>query len=302
RVAMASAAVAINRRDFPRALGYAQEAQRRYREIGDREGEAEAGTRVATALSFHMRFEEASSEFAAAARIYRALGNRLQFAYLLFNQTGAHLQLGLLDDARSSLTSALEIFEAIDDTRGRAACLTNLSMVRLLQQAPAEAKEIGARALVAAAEIGNHAIEAGALANLGNAERELGELDAALAHMKEAIAIRGRLGRSATFEELGDLALAQLQAGDVAALETANDILQHADESGENVVLPYYCFWAAARVYHAHRDPAAATALKRAAALVSRQLQAMADERSREAFARLPAVRAIAAAERGDWP
>ncbi|MBV9271496.1 MAG: tetratricopeptide repeat protein, partial [Candidatus Eremiobacteraeota bacterium] len=303
RVAMTSAGVAIMRRDFSQALTDAREAFARYREIGDREGEAEAGTRVASALSFQMRFEEAAAEFSAAANIYRALGNRLQLAYLLFNQTGSQMQLGLLDDARVSLVSALEIFEAFDDTRGRAAALTNLSMVRLLQAAPDEAKEIGTRALTAAREISNSVIEAGALANLGNAERELGDLDAALMHMKDAIAIRERLERSATFEELGDLALAQLKAGDDAAVYTADDIMLRADTSGENTVWPHYCFWAAARVYHDRgNDERAAQALKRAHDLASLQLASMSDERSRRAFSNLAAVRGISDALAGTWP
>jgi tetratricopeptide (TPR) repeat protein len=303
RVAMASSAIAIMRRDFPRALVDSQEAQRRYREIGDREGEVEASARVASALSFLMRFEEAGAEFASAASIYRALGNRLQLGYLLFNSTGGQIQLGLLDDARSALTTALEIFEAADDWRGRAGVLTNLSMVRLLQQSPHEAKELGARAVEASRKIANSVIEAAALANLGNAERELGELEAGLAHMKEAIAIRERLAGSATFEELGDLALAQLKAGDQAAVQTADDIMQRADASGENTVWPHYCFWAAARVYHGHGDESkAAAALERARKHVRRQLDAMTDERSREAFSDLTAVRAIAAAEGGVWP
>ena len=303
RVAMASAGVAIMRRDFARAAADAQEALRRYREIGDREGEAEAGTRVASALSFLLRFEEAAAAFAAAANVYRALGNRLQLAYLLFNRTGSQMQLGLLDDARSALTEALEIFETFDDMRGRAASLTNLSMVRLLQQAPEEAKEIGLRALHAAREIDNSVIEAGALANLGNAERELGELDAALGHMREAIAIRERLNGCPTFEELGDLALALLKAGDAHAQQTADDIMRRADASGENTVWPHYCFWAAARVYHAGGDAdKAAAALERAQELVRTQLAAMTDERSRRAFSSLTAVREIAQAQAGVWP
>jgi predicted ATPase len=303
RVAMTSAGVAIMCRDFARALAEAQEAHRRYREFGDREGEAEAGTRVASALSFLLRFEEASAAFAAAANIYRALGNRLQFAYLLFNRTGSQMQLGLLQDARSSLTEALDVFEAFDDPRGRAASLTNLSMVRLLQQEPEEAKEIGVRALQAAREIANSVIEAAALANLGNAERELGDLTAALVHMRDAIAIRERLNRPATFEELGDLALAQMKAGDAAALQTADDIIERADSSGENTVWPHYCFWAAARVYHERGDDTRANAaLKRSQDLVDLQLAAMADERSRAAFRELTSVQAIAAAQSGIWP
>jgi len=303
RVAMASSAVAINRRDFPRALADSQQAQQRYREIGDREGEAEASARLAAALSMQMHLEEASAVFATAAGIYRALGNRRQLAYVLFNQTGNQMQLGLLDEARASLSAALEIFESVIDPRGRAVCLTNLSMVRLLQQDPAEAKAVGAQALQAAREISNSIIEAAALANLGNAERELGELDAALEHMKEAIAIRERLGRPATFEELGDLALAQLKAGDDAALQTADDIMRRADVSGENTVWPHYCFWAAARVYHSHgAAPQSEAALQKAREHVRLQLEALKDEHLRESFGRLSAVRAIADAQEGVWP
>ncbi len=110
----------------------------------------------------------------------------------------------------------------------------------------------------------------------------------------EAIAIREHLAGSATFEELGDLALAQLKAGDAAAIQTADDIMRGADASGENTVWPHYCFWAAARVYHDRGDDAkAAAALQRAREHVRIQLDAMADEVSREAFGRLAAVRGI---------
>ncbi len=303
RVTMTAAGVAIMRRDFARALTDARESQRRHREIGDREGEAEASARVASALSFLLRFEEADAEFSAAAELYRALGNRLKLGYLLFNQTGSQIQLGLLEDAGDSLTAALDIFEAFDDMRGRAACLANLSMVRLLQQAPQEAKEIGVRALAAARDIANSVIEAAALANLGNAEREIGDLTAALAHMHDAIAIRARLNRPATFEELGDLALAQMKAGDDAAVCTADDIVERADVSSENTVLPHYCFWAAARVYHARGDERKATAaLQRAHDLVKLQLDAMSDPRSRRAFSQLASVAGVRAARTGTWP
>jgi hypothetical protein len=121
--------------------------------------------------------------------------------------------------------------------------------------------------------------------------------------MNDAIAIRERLQGSATFEELGDLALAQLKAGDAAALQTADDIVDRADPSGENTVWPHYCFWAAARVYHDRgNDAKAAAALHRAEQLVRLQLAAMADERSRFAFRELASVKGISAARAGRWP
>ena len=129
--------------------------------------------------------------------------------------------------------------------------------------------------------------------NLGNAERE-SKLEAALGHMREAIAIPKQLGRSATFEEFADLALAQLKAGDAAAVTTADDIVARADRSGENTVWPHYCFLAAARVYHWKGDAAkAARAMRRAEELVRAQLGAIANEPLRAAFEALASVRAV---------
>jgi hypothetical protein len=128
-------------------------------------------------------------------------------------------------------------------------------MIRLLAGAPAQAQAIGEAVLVDARSIENPLIEAAALANLGNAERELGAYGAALAHMSAAIAIRESLGLRATFEELGDFALAQSASGGAsAARNTADDIMRRAPGSADNTVWPHCCFWSAAYVYRACGD------------------------------------------------
>jgi DNA-binding SARP family transcriptional activator/energy-coupling factor transporter ATP-binding protein EcfA2 len=305
RVLMSSSAAAIMRREFPEALRDAGAALERYREIGDREGEAEATSRVATALGMLQRIDEARSTFAQSAAIYQSIGNQLKYAYVLFNQTSSDIQVGLLDAAAAALTEALTIFRAHGDRRGYAVCRTNLSVVALQRGEPEEAKRFAELALADARELGLHLIEAAALSNLGNAERELGESAAALGHMQEAIAIRHRLGRPATFEELGDLALAQLEAGDLAAARvTADEVIARLPESPENTVWPHHCLWAAARVYRAcGSEREARAALEEAAQLVRRQTEAMTDAQSRSAFAALSSVREIAlACERDAWP
>jgi tetratricopeptide (TPR) repeat protein len=301
---MARATAAIMCRDFTSARASAQDALLGYREIGDREGEAEALTRVATALSMLLRFDEARAHFELAADIYRSIGNRLKLAYLLFNASPTEMQLGLFAAAEASLASALAIFEEAGDPRGLAACRTNLSMIRLLAGSPADARTIGLHALADARAIENPLIEAAALANVGNAERELGDFDAALDCMHAAIDIRHRLGLAATFEELSDLALTQLASGDrEASRSTADDIMRRAPDSDENTVWPHYCFWAAACVYEACNDaPRAARALEQAARHVRAQLETIRDENARAAFAQLASVRAIAAAREGRWP
>jgi predicted ATPase/DNA-binding SARP family transcriptional activator len=305
RVLMSASAAAIMRREFQEALRDAEVALELYRDIGDREGEAEATSRVASGHSMLQRMDEARATFVKSAAIYESIGNQLKRAYVLFNQTASEIQVGLLDSAAASLAEALAIFRKHGDRRGFAACRTNQSVVALQLEDPVEAKRLADLAVADARALGLHLIEAAALSNLGNAERELGESAAALAHMREAIAIRKRLERPATFEELGDLALAQLEGGDLpGARITADDIVAQVPDSTENTVWPHYCLWAAARVFRAcGADARARTALHEATSLVRRQLDAMTDPASRAAFVQLRAVRQIlAASERDLWP
>lgn len=305
RATLAAAGAAIMRREFAPATALSQAALELYREMGDREGEGEALERLASASAMLGRLDEARTTRSRAAQIFADLGKRSSLGHLLFNGSATEMQLGLLDDAVRSLDAACEIFEALDDERGRAACASNLSMVRLLQGNAEEAKAAALRSLEAARAIETAAIEAAALSNLGNAERELREFDAALEHMYEAILLRERLGRPATFEELADFALTQLESGDVgAAHDTAQAMLAQTETSDENTVWPHYCFWIAARIFRAAGDgERAAPLLAHAYQTMQTQERAIAEQPSRTAFAALEMNRLIrAAAEQNDWP
>jgi tetratricopeptide (TPR) repeat protein len=305
RVAMARATASIMQRDFADARHAAERALERYRAIGDRGGEADSLSRIATALAMLLRFDESREHFAQAADVFRSTGSRLKFAYVLFNQCSVEIQSGLLPEAEKSIASALTLFEEAGDERGIAVCRTNSCMIRLLLGDPADARAVGRRALADARAIENPLIEAAALANLGNAERELGETRAALEHMHAAIAIRHRLGLSATFEELGDLALTQLASGDLeASRSTADDIIARAPKSGDNTVWPHYCYWAAARIYHAIGETAhARSALELAVRNVEEQREALGEATARRGFDELATIRAIVAAHEEDrWP
>ena len=305
RVAMARATASIMQRDFANARGAAEGALQRYRAIGDREGEADSLSRMATAFAMLLRFDESREHFAQTAAIYRSTGNRLKFAYVLFNQCSVEIQSGLLPEADTSVASALAIFEECGDQRGIAVCRANLCMIRLLLGDPHDARAIGLHAIADARAIENPLIEAAALANLGNAERELGETGAALEHMHAAIAIRHRLGLTATFEELGDLALTQLAAGDLeASRATADDIIARAPSSDDNTVWPHYCYWAAARIYLALEERVQAkSALELAVRHVREQREALGEATARRGFDELATIRAIVAAHEDDrWP
>jgi DNA-binding SARP family transcriptional activator len=304
RARSSAAATSIMRRDFATARASGSAAMADLREVGDREGEASASVLVASASSLFPYLEEGRRAFNDAAEIYRALGGQLRLGYLLFNRSMPEIQLGLLDEAAESVAAAREIFTALDDGRGLACCATNLSVIRLLQGAPEEARALAQAALAGARSVENEFIAAGALANLGNAERELGLRDEAIANMQEAIAIRERLQRPATFEELSDLALTHLRFGEIAAARRVADEIERLAEHEENPVWPHCSYWACAQVYRAQGDAALAhAALQRAVGLIAEQRAAIVDERARAAFDALASVREVAAAHAEDrWP
>jgi tetratricopeptide (TPR) repeat protein len=305
RAVLASAGVAVMRRDFNGALRAGEAALQLHREIGDREGEGEALARMATGAMMTQRPDEARRYFQQAGEILRLLGKRLGLGYLLFNTSALDLQLGRLDDAQESLDGAMAIFEALSDVRGRAVCAANVSMVRILRGDAREAKRYAERALADARAIASGVVEAAALSNLGNAERELREFDAAIEHINEALAIRRQLGNAPTFEELSDLARTQLEAGHTSdAIATTDQCLRLADESSHNTVWPHYCYWIAARVRRAAGDEQPARQLlARAEQLIRDQVNNIAEQKSRACFLDLPMNREIAlAVSEGRWP
>jgi predicted ATPase len=304
RAHSATAASSIMQRDFATARAAASAALAHLRDVGDREGEAAASVLLASASSLFPYLEEGRRAFNDAAEIYRALDSPLRLGYLYFNRSLPEIQLGLLDEAAESVAAAREIFTALDNGRGLACCATNLSLIRLLQGDAQEARALAEAAVDGARAVENEFIAAGALANLGNAERELGLRDDAIAHMHEAIAIRERLQRPATFEELSDLALTHLRFGEIAAARRVADDIARLAEHEENPVWPHCAYWASAQVYRAQGEHALAeAALGRAVALVGEQRAAIVDDRARAAFDALASVRDVAAADAdGLWP
>jgi tetratricopeptide (TPR) repeat protein len=102
-------------------------------------------------------------------------------------------RLGALDEAETAFARAQTIFEQLHDARGQIVGALNLGFLRLCAGEPAASKVFGLRALELARHAKHAAFEAQALANLGAAERDAGELDAAIEHMAAGLEIaRGR--------------------------------------------------------------------------------------------------------------
>jgi tetratricopeptide (TPR) repeat protein len=149
------------------------------------------------------------------------------------------------------------------------------------------------------------AYRAQALANLGAAERDLGELDAAVAHMEEGLALQLELGRMPdAVSDLADAALAYTLRGDLdRALDCAEKILTVDRAWAQAAIFAPYPPWVVTCVLHWKGDPRAQTALSWAAELRTSTAASIDAPELRERFINLPFNLAIQeAVERGHWP
>jgi DNA-binding SARP family transcriptional activator/tetratricopeptide (TPR) repeat protein len=292
------------RYDVCRAL--AKEARELYKMIGDREGEGDAIARQASGSARMSLMREALACYAEAAEIYSAIGKRQGLAGVLVNSGIHSVKVGLFDDADRSLRAALRHFHELKDLRGQAACAINLSYLALLRSDPAEARTQALAGIEHARSSGHAVYEAAALGNLGAAERDLGDLQRAITHMNEGLAIRRRLTRPADYaDDIAHLVCAQLSAGDLNAVRELNAELA-GSLTGESTAMfmPQFAHWTAARAYRALGDEKSMkTALERADSILAEQTALIDGAAERATYLALPVNSEIQSAFTDDhWP
>ncbi len=297
---------AIVEQRYAKCVELSEEARGLYRQIGDREGEADVLSRQASATVRLGRLDEARKLYDEAAALYAAIGKRLGLAAVLANGGVLSVQLGMLDEAETALAGAREQFRVLGDVRGQAACAINQSFIALLRGHAESARSLADEALGWARTMHYANYEAAALANTGQAERDLGHIEAAIEHMREGIAIRRKVSEQGDFgDDLANLASAYLLAGDRASAAALADELFAALESATAMVfLPQIAYWTAAQVFRALGDrKRAAAMLARAQEAVARQSAAIGGASERKSFEALPVNHEIeAAAKRKVWP
>jgi tetratricopeptide (TPR) repeat protein len=306
RAINAATHVAISEQRYPECRELALEARALYRSIGDREAEADAINRQASAAARLSLLTEARQCYAEALAIYEAIGKRLGVASVLANGGIQSVRIGQVDKARDALIAALGHFEALKDVRGQTACNVNLSYVHLLRREASQAKVYATSALAMARSLDHAGYEAASLANLGAAERDLGDLTSALEHMRAGIAIRRKHNEASEYaDELGAVALLYVQLGDVAAARAVAQELDVALRSASTMLfMPQTAYWSAAQVFHALVDRRRADEmLDKARSIVADQASAVADSGERGAYLELHVNREIEAAyDRKEWP
>ncbi len=275
--------------------------------IGDREGDADAHTRVATVASRLFHVEEARGHYKQAESLYAMLGNRRGQAAVLVNAGMLAANLGRYEEAIDATKLAEELFKGLDDPRGQTVSLVNIASHSLRQGDYRVARAAGLRALKLARSTKNRLFEAYALGNLGAAERELGRSEQAIARMEAGLQIRREIGQAPVelATDLCDLTIAYLQAGNLhRAQQTADEMLDLLSADREHMTYPQFILWAAAQTYHAlGQGERAGELLDWAHQVLLEKIAAIPDPESRETFAQLPYNRELTAAcEHGEWP
>ncbi len=282
--------------DFGQAQQTATQMRELCRSIGDREGEADSLARLGTVSARQFAIQAARQYYNQATTLYADLGKRQGQAAVLVNAGILSTRLGHYAEGQRAYEQASEIFQALEDVRGQAVCALNLCMAAYFQHEYATARDAATRGLHLARQMSSQVMEANALANLGAAERELGELDAAIAHMEAGLAIRRTLGQVAELgTDLCDLVVAYVRRGFLeAAGRAVVEMLEIYDQNVSAMMHPQYILWAAAQTFRATGDePHALEYLDRACAMMQERARAIPDADSRASFLELPFNREI---------
>lgn len=104
------------------------------RTIGDREGEADALSRLATTMARLFRVEEAQKYSAMAAELYRRLGQRQGEAAVVLNAGMLVVNLGHFAEGIELFRRAETLFASMDDLRGLAISALNQSAAAIYHE------------------------------------------------------------------------------------------------------------------------------------------------------------------------
>lgn len=291
RALSVAATAALLRQEYRECFDLTKRALALTVATNDRENEASARGRLAVTAAWLRDFETALREFDLALNTYESIGHKRGLAITHTNRALLLMRLGLLREALRSIERSNAYFETVQEKRTIVANQVNESFVTLQLGDARAAKALASSALVAAKEIAFPVFEAAALANLGNAERALGELDTAIEHMQAGISIRRSIQDARDFvDDLADLTLAYVSAGrGDDALATAHELRAIGGSRFEGAFWPHYVWWAMTQGFEAGGAAEDARfAVERARAELREFAAGIADKETRRGFLSLP--------------
>jgi tetratricopeptide (TPR) repeat protein len=304
-VLMQAVSAAVAAQQFERALANAERAAALYRSLGDVGGEARALVNVAAAAVRQSRWDVARRANLSAASTFELTGDSRGLARVFMNLAMLHGRCGAIEEGRRYLLLARAHQERLQDDRAITASLLNESFLALWQRRPDEAFALATAALERAERMNHASYRAQALANLGAAERDMGRLSNALAHMEEGLELQLSLGRLPdAVSDLADIALAHAMTGDLERASAHVETILGIDRTWTNAaIFPPFPPWIAARILHARSDERTASTLAWAGTLTRDFSSSIDVPELAASFLTLPFVAEIrAAATRGEWP
>ena len=175
--------------DAQTGLGYLQQTLPLRRAISDKAGEADTLKNIGYSYALLGQAEPALKSYGEALALQTAVGDKRTEAGTLDYLGRTYADSGKLDLALASAQRALELRRATHDRRGEALSLANTGNAFRLLQKPQQAVDAEQQALAIYRAIGDRRGLVEALEVLARAERDLGQLEAARAHIEEALSL-----------------------------------------------------------------------------------------------------------------
>jgi tetratricopeptide (TPR) repeat protein len=298
-------AVAIRIQDHTALAASADRLLDCSRAIAYRSGEAAAHYYAGRAALALFNVDHARTNLDKALHMFSEIGEPMKRFFALNSIADLMATTGHFSDAVEQFRAADSVALSISYGFGHFACLNNISYAANMGGDFALARSSALQALEAADQLAAPSARAHALVSLGIAERELNNIELAIRHLEDGIAIEKRLNESvALAEDLCELVIALLRGGHVdRAAEIVSELLIFAERPVQKLSHPQLVYWTVALVERARgKLSAARVALGQAHAILDEMESAIPDSDSRRTFRQARYNRAIDTAfERDHW-
>jgi len=300
------AAKGLTGSDKPRCLQYGQKCLTMAESVGDVFWQGNAHRLLGIALTGLFRVEDARNHLGAALELFRRMQKNKNIALTLQSLASLFAATGDYDQARQHYQKAFELQEQMADLGGMTTESINLAFIASKQGDYLAERQYSLQAVELTQKTGNRFLEAAGLHNLGEAERELGDISSAREHLNAAIDIFRELDLPSDLCSVeSELALLELSLGNIdAAMKIAAELLAlypRVESQHDNC---HRFLWYAARALRTGGNESEAGAvLERAYQAVQADMQAIAEAESRQKYLQIKQNQEIIAAyERGEWP
>ncbi|MFZ1947259.1 MAG: tetratricopeptide repeat protein [bacterium] len=184
----------INQGALDEALGQLQETLALYRDMGNREGEAQILNAIGVVYNRENKFEQAIDHYQASIKIKEELKDKRGIAASLGNLGLVYEILGRRDDALAVLTRSLEIKREIGDKLGTSTALNKIGQILRSDGRFEEALANFERSYEIRKEAGSKDLMASSLSDMGTAYSMMGRYDESLRMDSLALELRTEIG------------------------------------------------------------------------------------------------------------